>query len=372
MQLDHAAIIHGTGETNLSCHRHLCRSEIDTFINAAATPGDLLIACTQEAPVFQEAAALNDAQANLHFTNIRERAGWSAQGADAGPKMAALLAEAMVEAVPTAALPVRSDGRVLVWGETDVALAAARRLAGRLSVTCVVDGFSDATPPAVADMALFAGRPSVAQGHVGQFTLRFEEVSVPRPASRARLEPATLHQTMEVECDVVLDLSRRSPLFSGNPPRDGYVRVDPGDPIAVEKALFEVARHGRRVRETPATWWWTHPFAPTTETTSPVVPSAWTPARPAPSPPQATPWRWTPSPAADTGLAIACAQQALSSTKFPDSKTSSNACACCSAPLPKRAANGLFFFCMTPRGRTPWTFLPAMAGACRPMSSRSR
>lgn len=241
MPLDRATIGRGVGEASLSCHRHLCRAEIDTFIKASSAPGKLLVACTQEVPVFEEAAALNEARAELHFTNIRERAGWSAQGAEAGPKMAALLAEAMVEPVPTAALPVRSDGRVLVWGEADVALAAARQLAGRLAVTCVVDGFGDTTPPAVADVALFAGRPAAAQGHVGSFAIRFTEVSAPRPASRARLEPATLHQTMEVECDVVLDISRRSALFPGKPPRDGYVRVDPGDPIAVQKALFEVA-----------------------------------------------------------------------------------------------------------------------------------
>ncbi|WP_404379206.1 4Fe-4S dicluster domain-containing protein [Caenispirillum salinarum] len=241
MPLDRASIAHASDAAGLSCHRHLCRSEIDAFSRAARDAGPLLVACTQEEPVFREAAALGDGAADLHFTNIRERAGWSAQAADAGPKMAALLAEATVEPVPTAALPVRSDGRVLVRGDADVALAAARQLAGRLAVTCIVDDFGDTQPPAVADFALFAGRPASAQGHIGSFAIRFSDVSAPRAASRARLEPATLHQAMDVECDVVLDLSRRPALFPGKPPRDGYLRVDPGDPVAVQKALFEVA-----------------------------------------------------------------------------------------------------------------------------------
>lgn len=241
MPLDTASIARGLGDVSLSCHRHLCRSEIDRFGDAAAQPGRLLVACTQEEPVFRETAALNEAAADLRFTNIREHAGWSADARSAGPKMAALLAEAMVEPVPAAALPVRSDGRILVWGEADVALAAARQLAGRMAVTCVLDGLEGALPPAVADVSLFAGRPAAASGHVGRFTIRFADVAVPRPASRARLEPATLRDTLEVEADVVLDLSRRPALFPGRPPRDGYVRVDPGDPVAVQKALFEVA-----------------------------------------------------------------------------------------------------------------------------------
>jgi ferredoxin len=241
MPLDRDTLAKGLGDTPLSCHRHLCRAELDAFTQAAADPGPLLVACTQETPVFHETAAVNGGAATLHFTNIRERAGWSDQARDAGPKMAALLAEAMVDPIPAAALPVRSDGRVLVWGDATIALAAARQLAGRLAVTCVIDGFGDETPPAVADIALFSGRPAAALGHVGSFTIRFEDVSAPRPASRARLEPATLRQTLEVECDVVLDLSRRAALFPGKPPRDGYVRVDPGDPVAVQKAVFEVA-----------------------------------------------------------------------------------------------------------------------------------
>src|SRR3546814_18769749 len=41
-------------------------------------------------------------------------------------------------------------------------------------------------------------------------------------------------------CDLVLDLSGGSPLFPAYGRRDGYFRPDPGDPAAVQRALFEL------------------------------------------------------------------------------------------------------------------------------------
>ncbi len=69
----------------------LCRAQIDTF-RAAVKGGDkLLVACTQEAPLFDETAGEIADGAALGFVNIRERAGWSADAGKATPKIAALL-----------------------------------------------------------------------------------------------------------------------------------------------------------------------------------------------------------------------------------------------------------------------------------------
>ena len=55
----------------------LCRSQIEVFEKESEKEGELLIACTQEAPIFLEtASSLSERGANLHFTNIREKAGW--------------------------------------------------------------------------------------------------------------------------------------------------------------------------------------------------------------------------------------------------------------------------------------------------------
>src|SRR3546814_19379353 len=43
------------------------------------------------------------------------------------------------------------------------------------------------------------------------------------------------------ECDLILDLSGGQPLFAAAEKRDGYFRPDPGDPAAVQRALFEIA-----------------------------------------------------------------------------------------------------------------------------------
>src|SRR5262249_2188054 len=40
-------------------------------------------------------------------------------------------------------------------------------------------------------------------------------------------------------CDILLDLSGGSPLFTAPDLRDGYLRADPGDPAAVLSAVLE-------------------------------------------------------------------------------------------------------------------------------------
>ena len=41
---------------------------------------------------------------------------------------------------------------------------------------------------------------------------------------------------------MILDLSGGQPLFPAHHKRDGYLRPDPGDPLAVERALFDAAQ----------------------------------------------------------------------------------------------------------------------------------
>src|SRR5215470_17132923 len=92
MRLDPAAVERSCGDSEIKTFRHLCRAEIDRFREAAKAEGPLTVACTQEAPLFgNEAGERPEA---IEFVNIRETAGWSKQGANAGPKMAALLTAA--------------------------------------------------------------------------------------------------------------------------------------------------------------------------------------------------------------------------------------------------------------------------------------
>ena len=78
--------------TRSGLHTQLCRAEIATFSDAVSNEGEVLVACTQEAPLFAETAEEAADHADLRFVNIRETAGWSSEGAQAAPKIAALLA----------------------------------------------------------------------------------------------------------------------------------------------------------------------------------------------------------------------------------------------------------------------------------------
>src|SRR3954447_4173524 len=74
----------------------LCRAELDRFITALESPTTpakpLMVACTQEAPLFdnqRQDSAADGSDTPVTFVNIRERAGWSLEAADAHPKIAA-------------------------------------------------------------------------------------------------------------------------------------------------------------------------------------------------------------------------------------------------------------------------------------------
>jgi ferredoxin len=122
----------------LTLHSTLCRREVGAFVQALASGEEVVVACTQESRLFLEVAAHNEATAGvpIRFANIRETGGWSKDGAQASPKMAALLALARLpqgEPVPT--VTYQSAGRVLVLGPLDAAERAADLLADSLDVT---------------------------------------------------------------------------------------------------------------------------------------------------------------------------------------------------------------------------------------------
>ena len=81
MRLDEKAITRGCG-AEVRTGEQLCMAQLDRFLAALATGRPLTVACTAQAPLFaQEAEA---AQAPVPtFVNVREHAGWSAEGRNA-------------------------------------------------------------------------------------------------------------------------------------------------------------------------------------------------------------------------------------------------------------------------------------------------
>ncbi len=95
----------------IKVHDQLCRCDAAAF-QATLDESDVIVACTQEAPLFGELA--EGRPANLRFVNVREQAGWSAEASRAIPKIAALVAAAALpDPEPAPAVEFKSGGQFL-------------------------------------------------------------------------------------------------------------------------------------------------------------------------------------------------------------------------------------------------------------------
>jgi ferredoxin len=159
----------------LAVHRELCRKEAGAFQSALADP-DLIVACTQEAPLFSELAAAAQSQARISFLNIREAAGWSAEGKDAGPKIAALLAAAALpEPEPVPQVDYKSAGQLLIIGPSDAALDWAARLSATLEVSVLITGKGQGEQPAERSYPVWSGRVTGISGWLGAFEVEWAQ-----------------------------------------------------------------------------------------------------------------------------------------------------------------------------------------------------
>ncbi|OGA29228.1 MAG: hypothetical protein A3I65_02655 [Betaproteobacteria bacterium RIFCSPLOWO2_02_FULL_68_150] len=163
------------GGQPLRIHTELCRKEASAFQAALADP-DVIVACTQEAPLFAELAESAQSNARLGFANIREFAGWSAEGSAATPKIAALLAAAALpEPEPVPAVAFKSGGQLLVIGPSEAAIAWAERLAGSLEVSVLLTSANRGELPAARDFPVWSGRVLRLTGWLGAFELEWRQ-----------------------------------------------------------------------------------------------------------------------------------------------------------------------------------------------------
>ena len=146
MPLDGAALRRGCQGAQISEHRHLCRSQVERFRAMLGQSEAITVACTQEAPLFEEVAADLDYSGDLTFANIREAAGWSSEANAAGPKMAALLAAASEPMPPASFTTLASKGVALIYGRDEVAIGLAQRLAEHLDVTVLLSRPGEIAP----------------------------------------------------------------------------------------------------------------------------------------------------------------------------------------------------------------------------------
>lgn len=136
----------------------------------------VVVACTQEQQLFGELAEQTQAKASvIHFVNIREAAGWSQQGKQATPKMAALLAAAHLPAPdPVPTVTYKSAGRLLIIGELDQAEAAAGLLSDVLDVTLFTQGPGEAGGAQTRRFPVLSGQKLRIEGWLGAFKVHWE------------------------------------------------------------------------------------------------------------------------------------------------------------------------------------------------------
>ncbi len=178
MQLDGKGIAGALGISDApAVQSELCRQHLAAFESAVKSGDDLLVACTQEAPLFTALHAELGGTAPIRFVNIRETAGWSDEGAKAAPKMAALLAAAdLPEPEPVPVVNYEAGSELLIIGPGAAALPWAERLAEQLSVTVLMtDGGRGAELPAEHRYPVYSGNVEVLQGYLGAFEVRWAQ-----------------------------------------------------------------------------------------------------------------------------------------------------------------------------------------------------
>jgi ferredoxin len=160
-----------TGEP-LTVHHQLCRKDAGAFQAALGKSEDVIVACTQEAPLFGELAP----DSKIRFVNVREQAGWSAEGARATPKIAALLAmAALPDAEPAPAVEFKSTGQLLIIGPGEAALDWAQRLSDELDVSVLLTGRGEL--PLERKFPLWSGEVTALSGWLGAFELEWRQAN---------------------------------------------------------------------------------------------------------------------------------------------------------------------------------------------------
>jgi ferredoxin len=217
----------------------LCGAELDRFRSIAAQDGPVTVACTQEAALFSDIAAQAGRAGSVQFANIRETAGWSSEGSQAGPKMAALLAAAAEPAPDVPFVKLESGGVILICGRDETALEAGKLLKDHLDVTVLIEPPATIAPPHTTIFPVAKGKVGTATGHLGAFEVTINEFAQPRPSSRSALEFGPSRNGARSNCDIILDLTGGTAFFPASDLRDGYLRADPGNPAAMLQAVLK-------------------------------------------------------------------------------------------------------------------------------------
>ena len=137
--------------------RQFCRAELERVRKAAAGGEPIIVACTQEAPLFNEVAEEGGVRHARHSSIFARPAGWAKDAAKAGPKMAALIAASAEPAPDVPFVSLSSDGVTLLYGKDERAIEAAKLLKDHLDVTVLIKPAAEIAPPRVTEFPVVRG-----------------------------------------------------------------------------------------------------------------------------------------------------------------------------------------------------------------------
>ena len=175
------------GAASVQSFDAMCQRELARF--GEVIEGDAVVACTQESRLLGEAASDSPKVSTVRFFNIREKAGWSTDASFATPKIAALIAEAMLpEPAPTTQVSYKSGGQTLIIGPMRDALLIAEALKGAVSVNVLATDAANAVPtvvtggtetklPAVREYPVVSGARVGVSGWLGAFNVRWQQAN---------------------------------------------------------------------------------------------------------------------------------------------------------------------------------------------------
>ncbi|MES0861509.1 4Fe-4S binding protein [Ruegeria sp. SCPT10] len=219
-------------------HTGLCTRELGLMADVLKGEDPVLIACAQEQEVFRDLAEDLGVESPA-FVDIRDRAGWSEQAQDAAPKMAALAAEAIIPMPITPSMDVISEGTCCIIGPSEVAFELADRLADVLAVTVLT---IDGGHPMTRSFDVVQGQVRSVTGALGGFTLRIDQLQQMEPGGRGAFALSDPRDGARSACDILIDLAGGTPLVQAPAKREGYLRADPRDPLAVARLAFDAAQ----------------------------------------------------------------------------------------------------------------------------------
>ncbi len=226
-------------------YNSLCTDQINEVEKALKNCSDenkpLLIACTHQAKLFSELAEENEKEIPYLF-NIRENAGWSKSASKASSKISSIILDASRMASSpeiTRSMEFNSVGRCLIYGQSDAVLNLANGLSEFLGVTAMITDIEQILPPKNSNFAISSGKITNLSGYFCNFDLKIDEFTEALPYSKEYLIFGNKSNDVSSQCDIFIDLSDGEPLLTAHKKRDGYFKVDPNDPLALEKLISE-------------------------------------------------------------------------------------------------------------------------------------